>query len=168
MDSQQTRLTSINTQGLKRNIDYVSNLLNDNEILFICEHWLSNVEKHIIENSTHTLIFSSAEKQPAGRPYGGNCFMVHNTISKNIKVIHEDAHILAIQLRSLNLIVIGIYLTCYHDTSSKDDFSSQLDTITAIIEMYVEESEIVIVGDYQTFPARLYDNEVVRNNPKRN
>ena len=36
-----------------------------------------------------------------------------------------------------------------------------------MIEMNIDESEIVIVGDYQTFPADLYDN-TPRNNIKRN
>ena len=159
---------SINTQGLKGNSDYIlNNIVKNNDITFICEHWLSNAEKHILKNHTHKLHFSSAEKKPAGRPYGGNCFFVKNEINTGVKIVHEDPHILAIQLPKINTIIIGIYLTCYHDASSKEEYSSQLNTITAIIEMYLEESEIIIMGDYQTFPSSIYDNSL-RNNSKRN
>ena len=33
--------------------------------------------------------------------------------------------------------------------------------------MYEEESEIIIMGDYQSFPSTIYDG-YQRNNPKRN
>ena len=164
-------IASINTQGLKSNTDYVFNdIIKNNDIIFICEHWLSTAEKHIIENGnkTHKLYFTSAEKHPAGRPFGGNCFLIKNSLNDTgIKVIHEDAHILAFQLPKLNLLIIGIYLTCYHDTSSKEKYISELNTITAIMEMYLDESEIMIVGDFQTFPSDIYDN-APRNNDKRN
>ena len=153
------KIASINTQGLKSNSDYILNtLVKSNDIIFVCEHWLSNAEKHILKNRTHKLYFSSAEKQAAGRPYGGNCFLVRNDINNDVKVVHEDPHVLAIQIPKLNTVFIGIYLTCYHDASSKEEYISQLNTINGIIEMYLEESEIVIMGDYQTFPSLIYDN----------
>ena len=39
------QVTSINTQGLKSNSEYLSSLLDTNDIIFVCEHWLSNAEK---------------------------------------------------------------------------------------------------------------------------
>ena len=163
-------VASINTQGLKSNADYIlNNIIKSNDIIFICEHWLSTAEKHIIENNcnSHNLHFSSAEKQPSGRPFGGNCFLIRKEMDKNPKIIHEDHNILAIKLPELNLLLIGIYLTCYHDGTSAEKYTSQLNKLTAIIEMNIDESEIIIVGDYQTFPSDLYDN-TPRNNIKRN
>ena len=112
-------------------------------------------------------ILLEEECHNAGRPYGGNCFLIRNDINNDVKVVHEDPHVLAIQIPKLNTVFIGIYLTCYHDASSKEEYISQLNTINAIIEMYLEESEIVIMGDYQTFPSLIYDNSP-RNNPKIN
>ena len=98
-ESHNISIASINTQGLKSNIDYVFNdIIKNNDIIFLCEHWLSTAEKHIVTNDvkTHKLYFTSTEKQAAGRPYGGNCFLIENVINNTgIKVIHEDAHILA-------------------------------------------------------------------------
>ena len=161
-------VATFNTQGLKGNTDFVVNeLVKKHDILFISEHWLSNAEKHILHIESHKLLFSPADKQPAGRPYGGNCFLIKNNLSDGIKIIHEDSHILAIQLPKLNIIIVGIYLTCFHDGSSKEAYVSQLNTISAILDMYIEESEIIVLGDYQTFPSSIYDS-LPRNNPKRN
>ena len=162
------KFASINTQGLKGNSDYVINdIIRNNDVVFICEHWLSKAEKHILNSDTHGIYFSPAEKQPAGRPYGGNCFLIRNCFDEDIKTIHEDSHILAIQLPKQNVILIGVYLTCYHDASSKEEYKTQMNMLTSIIEMHLDESEIIIVGDYQTFPTSLYD-KLPRNNPKRN
>ena len=92
------KITSINTQGLKSNADYVAHLLDLNDIIFVCEHWLSNAEKILIDNlsDVHKPYFSPAKQGPSGRPFGGNCFLVSKKI-RNIKILHEDPNILAIQ-----------------------------------------------------------------------
>ena len=175
MDSTNKNLINIkglNTQGLKSNIEYITELLQQTDILFLSEHWLSNAEKSILDNlrrNTHTLYFTPAEKQPAGRPYGGNCFIIKNSVAEKISIIHEDKHILAAHIISndRNMVIIGVYLTCYRGPTSKDEYTQQLSTIAAIIEMYVDESEIIILGDFQTFPSKIYDN-LTRKCPKRN
>ena len=67
----------------------------------------------------------------------------------------------------MNLTIFGVYLTCYHDQSSKAYYSEQLRTLTSLIEMYIDESEIMIIGDFQSFPSVIYDNlprsKVTRN-----
>merc|ERR1712050_120433 len=93
-------IKSLNTQGFKSNVDHVNSLLQNTDILFISEHWLSNAEKividNIIKNNTHSLFFTAAEKQSAGRPYGGNCFLTRNSVVKKVNVLHEDKNILAL------------------------------------------------------------------------
>ena len=166
----EVKITSINTQGLKSNSEYISALLETNDILFVCEHWLSNAEKVILTNlsNRHDPYFTPAEKGPNGRPFGGNCFMVSKEF-KNIKILHEDSNILAIKFNcnGVNMLIAGIYLSCYHDRSTIEKYSAQLNTLSGIIEMYTDECEIMIVGDYQTFPSDVYDS-VLRNNTKRN
>ena len=141
--------------------------------LFLSEHWMSNAEKIIFENinsrNTHKLFFTPAEKHTAGRPFGGNCFFIRNSIVTEHQVIHEDNNVLAIRLKSptINLIVIGVYLSCYRDASTKDTYAQQLSNITAVMEMNVDESEFIIMGDFQTFPSNIYDH-LPRNNTKRN
>ena len=166
-------VTSINTQGLKSNIVHVTNLLEQNDILFLSEHWLSNAEKSILTNinkhNTHQIFFTAAEKQAMGRPFGGNCFMIRSSLIQKKTVLHDDSNALAIRIQSTNfdVIFIGVYLTCYHDSPSKDEYTQQLNNISALVEMYTDESDFVIMGDFQTFPSNMYDN-LARNNPKRN
>ena len=77
-ESKEVKITSINTQGLKSNSEYITTLLDTNDIVFVCEHWLSNAEKVILKNLSdrHIPYFTPAEKGPSGRPFGGNCFLV--------------------------------------------------------------------------------------------
>ena len=75
----------LNTQSFKSNSAYVSSLLKTNDVIFLSEHWLSNAEKYLISNvanPTHNVYFNAAEKQMMGRPYGGNCFMIHKDLTK--------------------------------------------------------------------------------------
>ncbi len=162
---------TLNTQGFKSNVMHVTDLINQSDVIFLSEHWLSNAEKPLLNNiqNTHKLFFTPAEKQAAGRPYGGNCFFIRNQLVNEHHVIHEDSNILAIQLKSseVNFILIGVYLSCYHDASSKEDYAQQLSNITAILQMYIDESDFMIMGDFQTFPSTIYDQHP-RNNVKRN
>ena len=71
-----------------------------------------------------------------------------------------------VTVNNTNMIIIGVYLTCNHDRSTIEKYSTQLNTLSAIIKMYMDEDEIMIVGDYQTFPSEIYDS-ASRNSPKR-
>ena len=168
--NKEVKITSINTQGLKSNSEYISSLLDTNDIIFVCEHWLSNAEKVLLKNLSlrHTPYFTPAEKGPNGRPFGGNCLLVSKEF-RNIKIIHDDPNILAIQFNcnNVNMLIIGIYLSCYHDRSTIEKYSAQLNTVSGILEMYMDECEIMIVGDFQTFPSNIYDTKL-RNSTKRN
>ena len=91
--SREIKITSLNTQGLKSNTEYISSLLETNDIVFLCEHWLSNAEKVIIDNLSvrHEAHFTPAEKGPNGRPYGGNCFLI---LQRNTRTVRSYMRIL--------------------------------------------------------------------------
>ena len=86
-----------------------------------------------------------------------------------LKIIHEDSNVLAIKVTNNNksYIIIGVYLTCYLDNSSVDKYEYQLSTVSNLIKLYDDEGEILVIGDFQTFPEKIYDHHV-RNNNKRN
>ena len=141
------RIVGVNTHGLKSNSVYIASLIESNDIIFICEHWLSNAEKLIVAEltkPTHEDFFTAAEKKLQGRPYGGNCFLIRKNLLENTEIIYENENILAIQLQigDLKLIVIGIYLSSYHDKTSIENYTDQLNNLSSIIEMYLDESEI--------------------------
>ena len=46
-------------------------------------------------------------------------------------------------------------------------YKEELNTLTGIIKSYTDECKVLIIGDFQTFPENIYDNNI-RNNVKRN
>ena len=166
------QLIGLNTPGLKSNVPYIRNLVKNYDVIFLSEHWLSNAEKKIFEDITsdrHNIHFSPAEKQPKGRPYGGICFIVNKAAVGKTTIIHEDSNILAIKstINDKTYVYIGVYLTCYHDNTSIEKYDQQLNTLTSLLKLYRDESEILIIGDLQSFPEKNYENHT-RNNEKRN
>ena len=95
------KITGLNTHGLKPNHAFVEHLVINNEIIFICEHWLLNAEKYIMDElgkDSHHVSFSPASKGLSGRPFGGNCLLVSKQLcSSTPKIIHDDEHILAVK-----------------------------------------------------------------------
>ena len=164
-------IVGFNTQGMKSNSMYVNSLLIDNDIIFLNEHWLSNAEKHILENMckhSHTIMFNPAEKKPCGRPYQGNCFLINHALANQVETIHKDNRVFAIKVASQSnpLLLIGVYLTSYHNADSIDEYREQLNLIASLICMNAE-CEPIVIGDHQSFPDSIYDSSS-RNNPKRN
>ena len=106
-------IIGFNTQGAKSNVPYITKLILDYDVIYLSEHWLSNAEKSIIENliqPQHKLLFSSAEKKIMGRPYGGNCFIINESVAGTGTIIHEDNNILAIKVikNDKTFIYIGV------------------------------------------------------------
>nr|XP_047127657.1 uncharacterized protein LOC124808550 [Hydra vulgaris] len=86
-------------------------------------------------------------------------------------IIHEDENILAIKgtLNNRNLIFIGVYLSsCRNNNESYAKYSSQLQTITSIMNNYEDEGECIISGDFQSFPYKIYDSELRKNKTRNN
>ncbi len=164
-------IIGFNTQGMKSNSAYIDSLIKDYNIIYLSEHWLANTEKYLLENmckDSHVLLFNPAEKKPCGRPYQGNCFLINHMLAPLTETIHKDNNVFAIKISSLvnPLLIIGVYLTSFHDSSSTDAYKDQLNLITSIMRMNAE-CEPIIIGDFQSFPDSLYDS-CVRSNSKRN
>ena len=118
-------------------------------------------------SSSHTLVFNEAQKNESGRPFAGNCFFVRKTISQNVETLYQDHHILAIKLVTSNesFIFTGIYLPA--SNKSRDEYKIALSSIEGILKQHRHESEVIIFGDFQSFPEQLYD-QLPRNNTCRN
>ena len=168
----QIKTIGLNTHGYKSNALYVSHLIQEYDIIFLSEHWLLKAEISLITDTSkpyHKSYFTPAEKKLSGRPYGGNCFIVRNTIAEVIEVVYQDSSIMAIKFTKLNstYLCIGIYLTSYHDNSSIESYNTELNILTSLIKTHSDECEILLIGDFQTFPSVIYD-DAIRNNCKRN
>ena len=125
------KIVGLNAHGVKSNLTFIKTLFETYHITFISEHWLSNAEKMVINDSLsedHKLHFSTAEKKVTGRPSGGNLFVVKKSCTGNTTVVHDDPHIFAIKTsgKLKPYLFIGVYLTCFHDTSSKENTKKNL------------------------------------------
>ena len=166
-------LCTFNCQSFKSNATFVSSLVESYDIIFLCEHWLSKLEYFLINDqakTTHSLLFHDANKREQGRPFGGNAFLIRKNSFQNINTIYKDDHIFAIKLEQnrTNIFIIGIYLSSSrNDQTSLEEYSNQLDIIKGIINNFEDEGEIIIVGDFQSFPYKIYDS-FDRSSPKRN
>ena len=69
--------------------------------------------------------------------------------------------------KSVATIIIGVYLTTYQNTNSIDEYNDQLNIITGLIHSFEEEGEVIIIGDFQTFPLNMYE-DTDRCSTKRN
>ena len=108
-------LCSFNANGFKSNSSYISYLVQNYDVIFICEHWLSKAEIFLgndMFKSTHNLYFQEANKQAQGRPYGGNCFLVRKKIFNAVNIIFQNDNLFALKLqnKSQTLFIIGVYL----------------------------------------------------------
>ena len=160
--STEIKLVTLNTHGLKGNALYIENIVQLNDIIFLAERWLLDFETFLLDqiSSSHVPITQSGQKHESGRPFGGHCFFVKNTLSQNVNILHKDEHILAIEisLGDSQFIIIGIYLPAFQNNStSLEKYEISLASINSIINQYIHQCEIIIMGDFQSFPNNIYD-----------
>jgi hypothetical protein len=72
MINQNLKIVSLNTHGLKTNTSYVKFLSLNYDIVFICEHWLVEDDKFILEELCldRNLVFSAAETHEKKKEVG--------------------------------------------------------------------------------------------------
>ena len=166
------KVVGLNAHGAKSNLTFIQTLFETYHITFISEHWLSNAEKMLIKDclsNDYKLHFSTAEKKSTGRPFGGNLFVVNKSFVGNTTVVHEDPHIYAIKTsgKLKPYLFIGVYLTCFHDGTSIVKYKEELDTLTGLIKSHMDECNVLVLGDFQSFPNNVYDASL-RTNGTRN
>ncbi len=79
------KVCSFNTNGAKRNLNFLQHLFNDNDIIFLCETWLLDRESDNFLNSLSSLhlTFHNSDMSISpirGRPYGGRAFIIKKKI----------------------------------------------------------------------------------------
>ena len=110
-----------------------------------------------------------AEKKSSGRPFGGNLFVVNKSTVGCTTVVYEDSQIFAIKTsgKLRPYLFIGVYLTCYHDRTSTIRYKEELDRLTGLIKSHMDECNVLLLGDFQSFPIIIYDGSR-RTNDTRN
>lgn len=76
-------LACSNIKNLKSNLVFANNLINNNDIIYLCETWLKNNEKYVANdiNSTnkHKILFKSDMniEYNKGRPFCGQTWFIN-------------------------------------------------------------------------------------------
>ena len=86
------RITSFNCQNFKSNRVLIDKIVQNFDVIFLCEHWLNSEEYYLLTEryTNHNLFFQSDMEVSAletrGRPFGGKCWLV----SKSLNVLEYD------------------------------------------------------------------------------
>ncbi|XP_065643112.1 uncharacterized protein LOC136074699 [Hydra vulgaris] len=89
---------------------------------------------------------------------------------QNVIILYEDDHILAINLvkNNTSIVIIGTYLTSSRNNrTSLDEYTNQLDIIKGLVNNYEGVGEVIVFGDFQSFPLEIY-NLLERSSPTKN
>ena len=154
--SSSIRIITLNCQGIKSNINYVNSLLlNECDMMFVCEHWLKPCDMYEANNSFRTDQYwcnlkssMPADEVVTGCPYGGVGFICKappNCIIKDVP--QDDNRISVIQIlnnATIILTLVGVYLPFYH-TSSSVLYNEILDKVHGIME--TAGSPVILLGD---------------------
>ena len=172
-------LLSYNCHNIKSNYVYIQELLKENEIVFICEHWLAVEEEYILKDifseDKHQIIFEadfSMQNRSKGRPHGGKLWLIDKRISVlDFSRINERIHRVTVHTSGGKMHLYGIWL--HFDDNSSQSFIA-LKSILLQLESEINEREkanenFVLMGDWNCdqLRGRRFDNYFL-NFAKRN
>ena len=150
------KLATFNCRNYKSNKNNVNNLANNNDITFICEHWLLESEQLIIKrNLPHHHVYLHADESVKdrlgrGRPFGGFCWLIKKEF-ENIKFIMYNKSVSQIIITRKNgnkINIFGVWLP--YENNSSENFE-MLKNCFSIIEAALDANkneETFIMGDF--------------------
>ena len=154
------KLCSYNSQGLGvGRVEYMSDLLNECDILLIQEHWLlteqistfmnrfRNVTAHVVSGMESNVLLS-------GRPFGGCAILVSTKLDAKVEpLVMQSKRVCAVSIvfRGIMLLLFCVYMPCdtESDQENVEEFEGILAEILSMCELYPTEY-IVIGGDLNT------------------
>jgi hypothetical protein len=163
-DKQPLKITSINIEGIKGNSAYVSQLLAENTIICLQEHWLFSFESKMLYNLFPTMdiqikcVDDSNPISSMHRPRGtaGVATLWPKSISKSITPLVDGSdRVAAIKVHTVQgpLIVINTYMPA-SGTRSGVDYNSVLDEVLEISRKY-GDCKMLWTGDINASHNRL-------------
>ena len=155
-------ICTLNCEGVNRSSAYMSQLLNNDNVDFLClqETWLLNCNMEKLSSIHDNYLFAgvsgidSNKDILVGRPYGGVAILYNKMYANYVTVLKTGSRRLcAIKLclpSGFSCILISVYLPCdtYSNTASMD----YLNSIDAIEQLITGDnySSYIIAGDFNT------------------
>jgi hypothetical protein len=167
------KVCSINTHGILGNLLYVQNLINNYDVIFICEHWLRKNEKYLLNSltQTHDLFFHSSidDNYNKGRPYGGLAFFINKSISiDSFEIINNNIVSITLLFNDIKINIFGVYLLFNNNCSF--NFTNQECLFNTLYSLILSNSDNnvknVVIGDFNCDPYRnnRFDNLINKFN----
>jgi hypothetical protein len=111
-------VTSLNCRGFNATKEiYINHLLNQCDILFLQDHWLSEKQLHVIGDVNSEFIYAAVsgfgnDAVLTGRPFGGCAILLRKSLAISFKQLEcESRRLLAILLEfnDVKLLLINVY-----------------------------------------------------------
>ena len=148
----QISISCLNCHGAKTSIVYINELIASNQVLFLSEHWLLELEKSAIDDSsTHTLVFSPGSKKERGRPFGGNAFFVSNELKFELVQDFGFGILISIETSGVKIFLCGVYLK-FCSYKNKSEYADQLNLLSGFMETYSTGDNFLFMGDWNSSP----------------
>jgi exonuclease III len=131
-----------NCRGLRDDrCEYMFRLLNQVDVLFIQEHWMSDDQLDNFQAQhdiyLHGVCGFASNEVLSGRPYGGCAIICNRRLHAEFTPVESNSKrecALICALGKVKILLINVYLPYENDEDSHEEFSLQLAIIDDIIE----------------------------------
>ncbi|CAF1045228.1 unnamed protein product, partial [Brachionus calyciflorus] len=155
------KFLAYNCYGFKSNSNFIKNLIQNYDICFFSEHWLSDEEEILFNNLSnhHKFYFKSSysktDTKRRGRPFGGICWSVSKKLLvERFEFFDIEVSSLAIRLNNLVVTFHGVWLP-YDDKRANrlSKYKSNFSLLKSQIKEY-HNSPQIIFGDFNASTNR--------------
>ena len=165
------RMVSFNCKSIKNSICDVIKLCDNNDIIFIQEHWLPLQDLSYLGNihKDFTFIASSPVDLSngilTGRPYGGLAVLYNKNLMSCIKLIDDsDKRLLFIDLKfnDFSVLLVNCYMP-YMSSPNSIDQAEYINLLYRIQSVIIDFNffNVLMMGDFNCHPNTLYFKELV-------
>ena len=162
MDTRKFTVCTYNSRGhAPDRIEYMKDLLNQCDILFVQEHWylesnLLLLEKELENVKVYGISGMDEKKLCKGRPFGGCAFICKNNANCIIEPINSDcSRLCACTVRlgdGTKLLLLNVYMPCdtSYDIDNHIEFLEVLQHARSIIDSVSDTHFVILGGDMNT------------------
>ena len=148
-------ICSLNTNGVKRNLNYIQELISKNDFIFLCETWLMEHEALFLKSlsSTHLVIAKSDMNTIPlrGRLYGGRAFIYKKSLHLlKHSFINKHISFFSFSLPNNSFTLITVYLPFDNNSFFNfSEFKTNLQIIKELFDIYIaRQHSVFVIGDF--------------------
>jgi len=152
-------ILTFNCHGLKSSIDYIMKLYNDNDILFLSEHWLLSSEINLIKDKYFKNDWCNLKSSInptevlTGRPHGGCgfvCKKVPGVSFKNVQCTNDRLCGVEVRVSQQTVLtVFGVYLPHESHSGGIELYLETMHELQGLIDS-CGTIPYMVMGDYNT------------------